>query len=114
MTLNLIVLRVADLARSAEFFAAFGIHFKSEQHGNGPEHLAANLNGITFELYPSKAATVSAGTRIGLRVRSVAATLQAIADRGIGQATSARPGEWGLRAVVTDPDGHKVELTEGD
>ena len=50
--LCLIVIRVADLARSRQFYQAIGLDFHEEQHGGGPLHLACELAGIVFEIYP--------------------------------------------------------------
>ena len=113
ITLNLIVLRSPDLARAAAFYSRLGLQFTRHRHGNGPEHFAAELPGGVFELYPlSPDGASTLGTRIGFRVPSVDAALAALSDYPNAVVTPARDSEWGRRAVVSDPDGHRVELLQ--
>lgn len=44
--LNLIVLRVADIDRAAEFYRLLGVEFTKHAHGSGPLHYAADSNGL--------------------------------------------------------------------
>jgi lactoylglutathione lyase len=113
VTLNLVVLRSADVARAAAFYSCLGLQFKKHRHGSGPEHLSAELPGGVFELYPLAADGASTlGTRIGFRVPSVDAVLSALSDFPGAVISAPRDSEWGRRAVVADPDGHKVELVQ--
>lgn len=114
VTLCLVVLRSPDLARAAAFFTKLGLRFAMHRHGSGPEHAAAELpGGGVFEIYPLGTETVSTlGTRIGFRVPSVDAALAALSDYPGCMLTPARDSEWGRRAVIQDPDGHRVELIE--
>ena len=52
VALNLVVLRSSDLLRAAGFYELLGIRFQREQHGTGPEHLAAQLGPAVLEIYP--------------------------------------------------------------
>lgn len=111
--LNLVVLRVQDMARSEEFYSLLGLSFVLHRHGTGPEHLSADLDGAIFELYPqSQDAPLSIGTRIGFCVSDVDALLATLSQCGKAVATPSHLSVWGKRAVITDPDGHKVELIE--
>jgi lactoylglutathione lyase len=113
ISLNLIVLRSPDLARAAAFYSCLGLQFSPHRHGNGPEHFAAELSGGVFELYPlATNAPSTLGTRIGFRVPSVDAALAALSAYPDAVLTPAKDSEWGRRAVVADPDGHRVELLE--
>ena len=113
VTLNLVVLYSADLERSARFYEVLGLTFVREQHGSGPEHLACSLGGVVLEFYP-QAVSASEGprVRIGFEVPSVADTVKAVQDNGGRVLTSPRESPWGMRAVIVDPDGHRVELIE--
>src|SRR6266496_4219512 len=51
---------------------------------------------------------------IGLKVDSVRKTLAALADRGIAVPEEPISAQRGLYAVVRDPDGRAVILTEAD
>jgi lactoylglutathione lyase len=115
--INLVVARTADLARARRFYESIGLTFTDEQHGTGPAHLAAtDLSGVVFELYPTSASgVVERGTagdvRLGFRVPSASVAAEAAVLAGgavVGEVTAADGVE---RAVVTDPDGRRVELT---
>lgn len=113
ITLNLVVLRSPDIGRAAAFYARLGLRFSQHHHGSGPEHFAAELPGGVFELYPlSSDGQSTLGTRIGFRVPSVDAALAALRDYPGAILTPATDSEWGRRAVVADPDGHRVELVQ--
>ncbi len=113
ITLNLVVLRSSDLARAVAFYTRLGLQFSQHRHGSGPEHFAAELSGGVFELYPLASDGASTlGARIGFRVPSVDAALAALSDYPTAVVTPARDSEWGRRAVVADPDGHRVELLQ--
>lgn len=110
--INLVVLRSADLTRAEQFYSAIGLRLAREQHGTGPEHLAAELGDAVFEIYRQGDSESTLGTRIGFRVPSVADAIAAAVSAGGTLVTPAKHGPWGLRAVVADPDGHRVELVE--
>lgn len=113
VTLNLVVLRSPDIARAAAFYSRLGLHFTSHRHGSGPEHFSAELSETVFELYPLTAdGPPTLGTRIGFRVPSVDAALAAINDYPDAVVTPPKDSPWGRRAVITDPDGHRIELSE--
>jgi lactoylglutathione lyase len=113
ISLNIVVLRCTDPARSAEFYARLGLAFTKHRHGSGPEHFAAELGGSVFELYPATPDGPSTvGTRIGFRVPSLEETLAALADLPGAIVSPAKDSPWGRRAVVNDPDGHRVELVQ--
>lgn len=110
--LNLLVLRAKDPARLARFYGAFGLSFVQEQHGNGPVHLTCELGDSVLEIYPyQESQGETSGARLGFRVDSI--------DRAIAACTAEvrilsapKLTQWGRRAVIQDPEGHKVELTE--
>jgi lactoylglutathione lyase len=114
VSINLVVLRSTDLPQAVAFYSALGLKFTQHRHGNGPEHFAAELDGSVFELYPQAAdAPSTLGTRIGFRVSSIEATLAALSEYPTAIITPPRDSEWGLRAVLSDPDGHRIELLQG-
>jgi lactoylglutathione lyase len=112
--LNLLVLRVSNLDRAGGFYELLGMSFARHAHGNGPIHLSAEFDGFVFELYPATTTQpVTANTRIGFAVADVdeiATKLSSFA--GAKLVTAPQDSEWGRRAVVADPDGHRIELTE--
>jgi catechol 2,3-dioxygenase-like lactoylglutathione lyase family enzyme len=110
--LNLVVLRVSDLEQASRFYGALGLPLRPERHGSGPEHLTADLGGAVFDLCPRSGGAPTAGTRVGFRVSSVEAAVAACRALGAEILSPAAEGPWGLRAIVADPDGHRVELTQ--
>jgi len=111
--LNLVVLRSPDLARAAAFYSRLGLQFTQHQHGSGPQHYAAELGDGVFELYPLAADGPSTlGTRIGFTVPSLDAVVAALGDYPGAVITPPKDSEWGRRAVLADPDGHRIELLQ--
>lgn len=109
---NLIVIRSSNLERAANFYRALGLHLSCHAHGNGPEHYAFEGNGHTFEIYPLVDDSLPThSTRIGFAVHSVDHTFTEAVAAGAKPLLFPRDSEWGRRAVIVDPDGHKVELT---
>ncbi len=112
-TLNLLVLRSPDLERAAAFYSRLGLQFTRHRHGKGPEHFAAELGGSVFELYPLAADGPSTlGTRLGFSVPSLDAAIAALSDYPGAVVSPPKDSPWGRRAVVSDPDGHRVELVQ--
>lgn len=111
-SVNLIVLRSTDIESGRRFYEAIGLEFAEEQHGTGPVHFAAIMNGIVFEIYPGDASSEQNQVRLGFKVTDIENTLRSIRDVGSKVLTEPKPSPWGLRAVVEDPDGRKIELTE--
>lgn len=112
VTLNLCVIRVSDLGRTKQFYEALGILFTRERHGSGPEHLAAEFDGMVFELFPVGKGHVTTSVRLGFRVLSVVDSTAAVEQLGFDVLTAPADGLTGLRAVVVDTDGNRVELTQ--
>jgi predicted enzyme related to lactoylglutathione lyase len=110
--LNLLVLRVSDLDRSAVFYRLLGLSFTRHAHGSGPEHLASEAHGFVFELYPATPEQPpSVSARIGFAVADVDALATALGGvEGARVVSPPKDSPWGRRAVVADPDGHRVEL----
>lgn len=110
--LNLVVLRSPDLDRAETFYRSLGINFAREKHGRGPEHLAAVLGDVVFEIYPQTGEQGTLEVRLGFRVISLEAALARGIANGGTIVSPATQSPWGLRAVLADPDGHRVELLE--
>ena len=110
--LNLIVLRVSDLAKAKRFYHMFGIQFTCEQHGFGPENYAADVGGVVFEIYPCGDKPPSGNVRLGFNVRSMADVSAAAGAMGAAVQTPPASDAQGIRAVFVDPDGNRVEIRQ--
>jgi predicted enzyme related to lactoylglutathione lyase len=108
----LIVLRSSDLDRADRFYRLLGINFVHERHGTGPEHLACELGSVVLEIYPVQAGATTTALRLGFQVVSMAAALAGVCEAGAQLLVPPKESPWGLRAVIRDPDGHRIELTE--
>lgn len=111
---SLIVLRAANPDALAEFYSNLGLTFTKHRHGKGPEHLSAEMDqNVVFEIYPLMSGeTPTTSTRIGFAVPSVNASFDALIAEGAKLVSGPKASEWGLRAVIDDPEGHRIELTE--
>jgi catechol 2,3-dioxygenase-like lactoylglutathione lyase family enzyme len=110
MRLNLIALRVASLEASRVFYEHLGLRFEEHRHGSGPLHLSVEITGIVLELYAGGQRQAEWQTRVGFAVPSLDAVLAGVPADCI--LAPPRPSPWGRRAVLADPDGHRVELLE--
>ena len=112
-SLNLVVLRARDPEQVCRFYGALGLQFVTERHGNGPVHHASDISGSVLEIYPrqnDEATTI--GTRLGFTVASLDDALSALEGHQGRIVSGPRDVPDGRRAVVCDPEGHKLELLE--
>lgn len=111
--LNLIVLRARDATRLASFYSELGLNFVRHRHGAGPEHFACEDGRGFFEIYPANTdAEPTRDLRLGFEVANVHEAVSRLVETGAEIVSAPRASPWGLRAVLKDLEGHKVELTE--
>lgn len=112
-SINLIVIYADDIAVTERFYATLGLEFATERHGRGPEHRAAQLGAVVFEIYPaSEHSPATHSLRLGFKVANLEQQLDALLAAGGQIVKLPERSALGLRAVVRDPEGRKVELTE--
>jgi catechol 2,3-dioxygenase-like lactoylglutathione lyase family enzyme len=103
VSIDLLVLYVADIEASRGFYELLGLEFVREKHGDGPVHYAAELpGGMVLELYPAPTGVVSR-VRIGLTVPDQDAAVARLRAAG---ATVKRSD------LAIDPDGNRVLIRE--
>lgn len=113
MKLNLIVLRSSDMERLASFYEAIGIRFEKHQHSKSPVHMGGEIDGVVFEIYPKRnKEDETTNLRIGFQVQSIVKTLKKLEGFEYKLVTEPKMSPWGLRAVIDDIEGHRIELTE--
>lgn len=113
--LNLLVLRAAELRATAAFYEALGFAFTTERHGQGPEHLASvatSESQLVLELYPASCSVDTQAVRLGFTVPNLATAIEQLTAAGGTIVTAPRTAPRGRKAVVSDPDGRRVELLE--
>ena len=100
-----------------EFYRRLGVSFTQEQHGGGPVHHSCDLGGTVLEIYPGSEGSApdrraGGATMLGFRVPSVDTVLEALAPVGAPIVTPPKDLQSGRRAVVADPDGRAVEISQ--
>ncbi len=117
--LSLLVLRTSHIEEMLGVYRALGLAFAQEQHSNGPLHHSCDLGGTVLEIYPgNEGQTVdrkaSGATMLGFRVPSVHATLSTLQSLGVSVLTPPKNSPWGRRAVIADPDGRAIEISQSN
>ena len=107
--LNLVVLRSPQLDAVKGFYQAVGLCFVPEKHGRGPDHFSARSGDVVIELYPSGKEAEAGDLRLGFTVSDIASVIARLIALGTDVPDIAERS-----VVVTDPDGRRVELTQGD
>jgi catechol 2,3-dioxygenase-like lactoylglutathione lyase family enzyme len=108
--ISLVVLRCNDVAATQRFYESFGVVFQTEKHGAGPQHCSCRVGDTVLELYPASPGAATTVARLGLSVASVSEALRTL-DLVSGRVHRPFDASTGT-AVVIDPDGTKVELSE--
>ena len=113
------VLRTAQIEAAVAFYRAIGFSFTEEKHGTGPVHYSAPLGSSVLEIFPGEPASppnrkASGATMVGFSVASVDEVISILKTLGTQIITAPTDSPWGRRAVVVDPDGRGIELTESN
>jgi len=111
-SINLVVIYSADLDAAHRFYSALGLVLNREKHGTGPEHFATKNGETVFEIYPASSLCLPDAVRLGFRVVSVDETLSKLGQMGVDIVGGPQESAWGRRAVIKDPDGRRVEISE--
>lgn len=110
--LNLLVLRVLNIKQSLHFYAALGIDFVLEQHGNGVPHYAGYAGAVLLEIYPAVPEYPATLAHLGFEVLSVEEAIKNLVHAGGRLVHEPRLTKWGFRATVADPNDCLVELSQ--
>ena len=114
--LSLIMIRTHQLEALRDFYSQIGLSFEQHKHGKGPIHYAAALDdsGAIFEIYPlsKKDTKVDTTTRLGFFVEALDDKIESLSQANLSIHVQPKMQPWGYNAVVLDPDGRKVELTQ--
>ena len=95
------------------FYKMLGMDFQEEQHGSGPVHWAAELDGVVLEIYAAKSTDeVDVTTRLGFDVNDAGSVLNTLRLSDVEIISDLKQTKWGLRAVVKDSDGRSVDLVQ--
>ena len=112
MDIRLLVLRTGDTKKLADFYNLFGLSFEYHQHGNSPFHYSATLGQTVLEIYPlTKSQTEpDKNLRLGFGLDNFDETIQKLKAVEVSFSLEPTQTDFGFMAIVSDPDGRKIEL----
>jgi hypothetical protein len=112
MELTLLVIRSAIPEQLAEFYGGLGATFEYHRHGQSPFHYSAQIGPTVLEIYPLTKSQEKPDItiRLGFSVDRFENTIKELADRNVNFYQQVTQTEWGLMAVIADPEGRKIEL----
>lgn len=110
---NLVVVRSQDLDRLCRFYELLGLSFILERHGKGPEHFSTTIDDFVMEIYPARSPDqVDSSTGLGFRCPDVGGLVERIRAQDAPIVREPESMPWGLQAIVKDPDGRSIILTQ--
>jgi catechol 2,3-dioxygenase-like lactoylglutathione lyase family enzyme len=114
VSLTLLVLKTRQVEQVRLFYQSLGIELAEEQHEKGPVHFAGRVGDVVVEVYPlaDDGTPADSSTRLGFEVENLAEIVAALEGIGTKVVTAPHESAWGVQAVVKDPDGRSVELTQ--
>lgn len=109
--MNLLVIRSQNHHQlSQNYQKILGVNFIYHQHGKGPFHYSSSINGLVFEIYEAKSiCDVDVTTRLGFEVDNITDLLKVNSFEVVNPL---KESQWGLRVVLKDSDGRKIEVIE--
>ena len=114
MHLNLLVIKTQQPKALAEFYEQLGIKFQYHRHGKGPRHYSAKIGKLVFEIYPLSKHQENPDRflRLGFTIADLDALILTLQKQEVEIVSVPKASKWGYYAVVKDPDGRKIELTQ--
>lgn len=112
MEIRLLVIRTTDIDRLASFYGLFGLEFEYHKHEKSPYHYSATIGSTVLEIYPlaNGQAEADKELRLGFSVENFENTIQILKDNQTVFLSEAMQTDYGLMAIIKDPDGRKIEL----
>ena len=112
MDLTLLVIRSAVPEQLAQFYALLGLSFEYNQHGNGPYHYSGRIGPTLLEIYPLARGQEKADVslRLGFALDTFDATIKQLQLQAAQFYQLPAMTEWGLMAIIADPEGRKIEV----
>lgn len=112
MEIRLLVIRTPDMAALAGFYALLGLTFDYHKHGKSPYHYSVTIGPTVLEIYPlAKGQTLAdKDLRLGFAIDNFDATITLLQEKQTPFLTEPMQTDYGFMAIITDPDGRKIEL----
>lgn len=112
MDIRLLVLRTGDIKKLANFYSLFGLAFDYHQHANSPFHYSASIGQTILEVYPLTKSQAEADKhlRLGFGIDNFDETISVLKNLQVPFTLEPTETEFGFMAIISDPDGRKIEL----
>ena len=109
MILNLIAIRTSDMPKLVNFYQILGLEFDYHKHEQGVYHYATKIGETVFEIYPllKNQTEADISTRLGYKISNFEEKIALLSDFIVSEPMAT---EFGMCAVLKDPDGRKVEI----
>lgn len=109
MILNLIVIRTSDMSKLVNFYQILGLEFDYHKHEQGVYHYVTKINETVFEIYPLLKSQTEAdiSTRLGFKISNFEEKIALLCGFIVSKPMAT---EFGMCAILKDPDGRKVEI----
>lgn len=106
------VIRTPDSKKLTEFYGLLGMSFTWHKHGNSPYHYSTTIGQTVLEIYPMAKGQVEADKhlRLGFGIDNFDAVVSSLTELNIPFLSEPSQTDFGFMAIVTDPDGRKIEL----
>ena len=112
MEIRLLVIRTPDIERLSKFYSLFGLTFDYHKHDKSPYHYSATVDKTVIEIYPlaKTQAEPDKSLRLGFSLDNFEHTISLLKQQGITFTSEVTQSEFGIMAIIEDPDGRKIEL----
>lgn len=112
MNLNLLVIRSSIPEQLADFYGRLGMVFEYHRHENGPFHFSAQIGSTLLEIYPLAKGQEKADKylRLGFAIDLFDTRIDHLRQQGVTFHQLPMSTEWGIMALIEDPEGRKLEL----
>lgn len=107
--LNLLVIRTSDMPRLVNFYNLLGLKFDYHKHEKGVYHYATKIGETVFEIYPllKNQTEADISTRLGFKIDNFEEKIALLSEFIVSKPMET---EFGMCAILKDPDGRKVEI----
>ena len=115
MEIALIVVRTATIEKLVSFYTSLGLEFEYHKPGSTPFYYSAQVGKGVLEIHPLAKGQLQADSnlRLGFRINNFENIIDELKEAEVNFVMQpASTEDWGIMAIVTDPDGRKIELYE--
>ena len=116
MEIRLLVLRTDNPEKLVDFYTILGLQFEYHKHENSPYHYAASIGKTVLEIYPlaKNQTEPDKNLRLGFEIDHFDETVRKLKALDVLFSQEPTQTDFGFMAVISDPDGRKIELYKSD